>query len=254
MQIVGAYVAAAAMALGVAPSLDAGVAPTAVQIRIDDEESLMDALLDFTQRRLRPVGLSVDRQHAQMTLSGANVPVGMYEISAKWRTDMQGPAEPLVFEMHRLIDSGERAGDTAREAFLAVPLMRDTAVAIRWLRKGSVFHCDDVRVEARTLKDVPKQPFPLPCRAETEVSTLRDIGPGDALRAEDVGAAFDVLVGAVVNVAVAAHGIHVGTTAVALSDARTGEQIDVRLDHPTRTLKARVTGPGSVQLVDRILQ
>ena len=254
MQIVGAYVAAAAMALGVAPGMDASVAPAPIQVQVDDQESLMDALLDFTQQRLRPVGISVDRQHARMTLSGASVPVGLFEISAKWRTDLQGPSQPLVFEMRRLVDSGERAGGTAREAILAVPLTRDTAVAIRWLRKGSVFRCDDVRVEARALKEAPKRPFPLPCRTGVDVSTLRDVGPGDALREDDVGAAFDVLAGAVVNVAVAAHGIQVATSGVALSDARTGERIEVRLAHPPRTLKARVTGPGSVQLADRTLQ
>jgi flagella basal body P-ring formation protein FlgA len=44
--------------------------------------------------------------------------------------------------------------------------------------------------------------------------------------------------------------VSVATTAIALADARVGDQIDVRLQRPARTLRTRVTAPGSVQLID----
>ena len=66
----------------------------------------------------------------------------------------------------------------------------------------------------------------------------------------DIGRAPDVLIGVPVQVSASNGGINVTTTAIALADARVGDQIDVRLQHPSRTLRTRVIGRGAVQLVD----
>jgi len=56
-----------------------------------------------------------------------------------------------------------------------------------------------------------------------------------------------------VDLTVAVGAINVTIAAVSLADARAGDEIEVRLQRPARILKARVTGPGSAQLLDRSL-
>ena len=79
---------------------------------------------------------------------------------------------------------------------------------------------------------------------------LRDIAAGAVVRSSDVGKAPAVMAGMPVRVSVATGAINVTTSAVALADASVGDQIDVRLQRPARTLRTRVAGPGVVQLVE----
>jgi flagella basal body P-ring formation protein FlgA len=253
MDAAGACIAAAAVALGIGPSASGIDCASESHVRVNDEGSLMDSLLDFTQRRLRVVGLSVDRQHAQMTLSGARVPKGVFEIQARWTMRSDVPLQPLRFELRPLAEASGAAGGV-REVFLAAPLLRDTAVTVRRLRKGTPFSCDDVRVEPRPLRVAPRPLLALPCQAGAADAVLRDLGPGEAVRADDLGMPYDVAAGSAVVMTVAVRGIEVTASATALADARTGDRVDLRLRHPVRTLPARVTGPGTAQLLQGNLQ
>jgi len=78
---------------------------------------------------------------------------------------------------------------------------------------------------------------------------LRELMPRDLIRAQDVGAATEVMAGAPVQVVVVAGSVSVVAQGTALDDAHTGDTVDVRLQRPSRIVKARVTGPGSTELV-----
>jgi flagellar basal body P-ring formation protein FlgA len=128
----------------------------------------------------------------------------------------------------------------------------DVWVAARRLHKGSAVSCGDFIVKRRRARDVPRLALPAPCAVAPASVALRELAAGDVVRTVDVGSAPDVMAGHTVRLTVATKGISVTTKATALADARVGDQIDVRLQRPTRTLKTRVIGPGSVQLVDTL--
>ena len=135
----------------------------------------------------------------------------------------------------------------------AVEATVDVWVAARRLHKGSAVSCADFIVKRRSARAVPRLALPAPCAVAPESVVLRELAAGDVVRTVDVGRAPDVMAGSSVRLTVAINGISVTTKAIALSDARVGDQIDVRLQRPTRTLRTRVIGPGSVQLLDASL-
>ncbi len=182
----------------------------AAQIQVDDERCLMDSLLDLAQRQLRREGLSVDRQHAQMTLSGAGVPSGVFEVRPCWNAGSGLPAQPLRFELRDVASAGI---DGVREVYLSAPVTRDAMETVRRLRKDSP-------------------------------------SPRDGVRADDLGEPFDVAAGSRIVVTAVRSGMKVSTIATASVDAHVGERIDVRLQHPTRTLAVRVTGNGTAELME----
>jgi flagella basal body P-ring formation protein FlgA len=131
-----------------------------------------------------------------------------------------------------------------------VTLLREVWVASRRLRKGSVVTCDDLQVQRRDVRTAPARSLTHSCNIAPGSVALRDITVGDVLRGEDVGQALAVSSGTPVDLSVAVGAINVTIDAVALADARAGDEIEVRLQRPARILKARVTGPGSAKLVD----
>lgn len=137
------------------------------------------------------------------------------------------------------------AGARAQENNVA-----DVWIAARRLRKGSVVTCSDLTLQQRDVRRVPRLALPVPCVMTPESVVLRDFAAGDLVRSIDVGPAPDVTFGAPVLVRVSNKGISVTTTAIALADARIGDQIDVRLRRSAQTLKTRVIGPGLVLLLD----
>lgn len=223
------------------------VAAAALRIDANDTQVLKDRLLALAEERLQPAGLFVDRQRAWMSLSESLPPTHIYEVRPTWSADGQVPPLPLTFELQPAVHSG--SGVTPIQATLAVPLLREVGVAARRLRKGSAVTCAEVTIRRRDVGDVPTLPLATPCEMEPGVVALRDIAAGDVIRSADFGRAPDVTAGFPVRVSVAIGGISVTTSAIALADARVGDQIDVRLQRPARTLRTRVTGPGSVQLM-----
>jgi flagella basal body P-ring formation protein FlgA len=76
----------------------------------------------------------------------------------------------------------------------------------------------------------------------------RALAPGDVITARDVLRLPDVRSGDPVQVRVLVHAVEVRLEAVAAQDGRVGD--DIRIVNPSsgRLLKARVTGPGSVEV------
>lgn len=215
-----------------------------VHIDAGDIRSLQDHLLELTQERLQPLGWVVDRQRAWLGLSAALPAADTFEVVPAWSVDR--PTPPLTFELRA-------ANVQPIKATLAVPLQREVWIATRRLRKGSAVKCADLGVQFRDVKEVPGESLAFPCDLSPAVVALRDLAARDVVRGVDIGSAPDVMAGAPVRISVVTRGISVTTTAVALADARRGDQVAVRLQRPARTLRTRVTGPGAVQLLEHVL-
>jgi len=233
------------------------VADNVVRVEAHDMRSLEDSLLSVAEVRLRSIGLIVDRQRAWMSLSSSPPMAQLFEVRPLWSADTDAPLLPLAFELRPLYRGGLSASELASartfQATLAVSVLREVAVATRRLHKGSAVTCADLTVQRRRMRDVPPSFLSPRCDVGLEAVALRDVAAGDLLRSGDIGKAPDVVAGASVRVSVAIEGVSVATTAIALADAKVGDRIDVRLQHPIRTLRTRVTGPGLVQLTDESL-
>jgi flagella basal body P-ring formation protein FlgA len=218
--------------------------PASAMVHIDagDMRSLQDRLLDLAQQRLQPTGWFVDRQRAWLGLSADLPATDTFEVVPAWSVDR--PTPPLAFELR------PKSPAQPIRAVLAVPLQRDVWIATRRLRKGSAVKCAELGIQRRDMQELPASSLSFPCALAPDVVALRDIAARDVVRSVDIGSAPDVVAGAPVRVSVVTGGISVTTTAIALADARKGDQISVRLQRPARTLRTRVTGPGSVQLTE----
>lgn len=213
-------------------------------------ESVRAQLVDVARDRLRPLGIVVDDSHAWLTLSAPIEDLSQYKIMSTWRAGAVPPL-PLVFELTPI----EAApGERPVRAVLAISLQRPVLVASRRLRKGSAIGCHDTLPQLRDIKHVPSAALDVPCvlnaRVDREVVARRDIAAGDVLRQSDAGDAPAVSSGETVQLQVRGNGIDVSTTAVALADASIGDRVDVRLAHPLRTLRTRVTDRHVVQLAE----
>ena len=216
-----------------------------VHFQADDAQSLRQGLVTLVQERLLPPGLAIDPQRASVTLSQAMQAWSAVEARPAWDLDADVLALPLMFDLRPL-----QSDRPAVRATLAVRLLQEVQVSARRLRKGSLVTCADLDTSFREVRSGEASSHSAVCAIEPGSVALRDIGVGEAVRAADIGRAPEVLAGEPVRVNVASGPIAVSTAAVALADAWLGDRIDVRLRYPTRTLKARVTGPGTVQLAD----
>jgi flagella basal body P-ring formation protein FlgA len=250
--------AALVVAVTGAAQADERAAAPVMFVEASDMQSLQHRLLDLAEQRLQSTGLFVDRQRAWMSLS-SSLPAAdtyIYEVLPGWRADGQAPMLPLTFELQPRLPAvppgaaGDPPNAPTIRATLGVPLSREVWVAARRLRKGSAVTCADLSMQRRDVRELPRLSLALPCDIEPDSVALRDIAAGDVVRTVDVGEAPDVSAGARVRVNVTTGAVSVATTAIALADARVGDQIDVRLQRPARTLRTRVTAPGSVQLID----
>lgn len=238
------YLCTVIACVGASPALaEERAAADVVRIEVEDEHSLQDRLLALARRRLHSAGLFVESQHAWMGLSASLPAGGRLEVRPSWVAGIEAPSLPLTFELR---PEGVPSAEPT-QATLGVTLSRDVLVAARRLRKGSVVTCADLTEQRRDLRDLPKTRLALPCAVALDAAALRDIAAGDVIRSADIGTAPDVTAGAPVRVSVASGGISVTTRAIALADAKVGDQVDVRLQRPTRILRTRVTGLGAVQ-------
>lgn len=216
--------------------------PAAVVLHVasGDVSSLKRELLALAQERL-PTGLVVDSLRAELTLSAPLPAADTVEARPAWLADSGVPPLPLAFEL-------VSKSSSIIHAALAVRLLREVPVAARRLRKGSAVTCSDLATQLRDVRTVPQSTLERPCQIAAEAVTLRDLAAGDIVRSADIGRSPDVSAGMPVRVSVSNGSITVSTSAIALADAQVGDQVDVRLPHPMRILKARVTARGSVQL------
>lgn len=227
------------------PALAAAQATVEVwRIQAEDALSLQNGLLAIAQQQLQPAGLFVESQRAWLSLSSPLPAAGFLEVRPSWVAGIGTPSLPLMFE---LLPAAVSRAQPIR-ATLAVTLSRDVLVAARRLRKGSVVTCADLTAQRHDLRDLPRARLALPCEVVLDAVALRDIAAGDVIRSADIGTAPDVTAGAPVRVSAASGGVSVTTTAIALADAWVGDQVDVRLQRPTRTLRTRVIAPETVQL------
>jgi len=233
------------------PAIEVAAEPSArvpAHFWATDAHALQESLLSLADERLRPAGLAIGREHSWMSLSGSFPGAGNFSVQPAWDAGTPMPQLPLIFYIWP--DAGSHSALTAS---LAVTLLRDVRVASRRLRKGSAVTCDDLQVQRRDVGAVPAKSLLLACDIAAGSVALRDITVGDVVRGEDVGQALAVSLGTPVDLTVAVGAINVTIAAVSLADARAGDEIEVRLHRPARILKARVTGPGSAQLLDRSL-
>jgi flagella basal body P-ring formation protein FlgA len=121
-------------------------------------------------------------------------------------------------------------------------------VAARRLYKGARVTCADLRLERRPSRQVPQSALPAKCDIAAGAVARHERLPREVVRRDDIGVAPDVAAGSRVYLRVSTSGINVITDAVALSDAMKGEWLQVRLQRPSRTLRARVVEPGLVEL------
>jgi len=245
---------AAAMVLAAAAMISAPLfaadpgARIPTRIWANDAHALQETLLSLAAERLAPAGFSIGREHSWMSLSGPFPGPGNFSVQPAWETGTPLPHLPLIFYVWP--DAGPHSALTAS---VAVTLLRDVQVARRRLRKGSVVTCDDLQVEPRDVRTAPARSLTHSCDIAPGSVALRDLTLGDVVRDEDVGPALAISSGAPLDLSIAVGAVNVTVPAVALADARAGDEIEVRLQRPARILKARVTGPGSAQLVDRSL-
>jgi flagella basal body P-ring formation protein FlgA len=189
--------------------------------------------------------LSIDAARAHLVLAGTFAK-GRFDVTPLWPAGA-APVLPLSFEL-RAVDAHADPRASALRATLAAPLMRETAVAVRRVRRGAPLTCDDVVVARIPSRRQARQPLSLPCHVKEGAIALRELGAGDVVDESDIGDANGVLAGEPVDVRLRVGSITVTTTGTALSDARAGEPADVRLRHPTRTLRSRVVARSVVEL------
>lgn len=215
---------------------------TVLHMAAGDTASLKKELLSLAQGRL-PAGVVIDPQRVELVLSAQLPAVDVIVARPVWSAGSSVPSLPLAFELMPNSHSTIHAS-------LAVRLLQEVPVAARRLRKGSAVTCADLAPQLREARTVPKSTLGRSCDIPAEAVTLRDLAAGDIVRSTDIGRAPDVSAGMPVRVSVANGAVTVSTTAIALADAQVGDQVDVRLPHPTRVLKGRVTARGSVQLAE----
>lgn len=216
-----------------------------LQVRSDEPQSLQDRLLALAEDRLRPRGLSIDRARTRMSSSAVLPAAQTFAVRSAGLAQVDPPSLPFRFELRPMKDSGV---SSAIQVTLAVALQKDVPVAARHLPKGSQVTCADIAIERRDVRQLPRVPLTLPCDIPAGAVALHDVTARDVVRGADIGEAPDVTAGTPVRVTVSTGAVSVTASAVALSDARVGDQIEVRMQRPTRTLRTRVIGPGAVLL------
>jgi flagella basal body P-ring formation protein FlgA len=220
-------------------------APAVLRVVPGQLQSLQDGLLALAQRLL-PDGLIINERHAWTSVSAPLPATDTFEVRPAWTVADAMPPLPLKFELRPV------AGRTTAPIYasLAVRLEQRVLVAARRLHKGSTVARTDFTTEPRDVAQLPRRPLSPTYEIASELVALRDIAAGDVVRSSDIGPAPAVAAGLPVRVFASTGAITVSTTATALADADVGDRVDVRLQHPLRTLKARVIGPGAVQPVE----
>jgi flagella basal body P-ring formation protein FlgA len=229
-----------------------GAAAPAAIIHAQDEQTLKQALVALTQQRLDTARLRIDEEGVWLSLSRPLTDPDVFEVRAAWLAGNEIPASPVKFE---LLPEGERTRPL--QATLVIATLREQWLIKRRLRKGSAVVCDDLSLQWRKVRVGQQSSYAPPnafgaaeCDLANDAVALRDLSARDVVHVGDIGKAPHVMAGSAVRLSVFANAIQVTTTATALADANAGDQIQVRLARPNRTLRTRVTGPGTVQLLE----
>jgi len=234
------------LALSTLPSR-AGAAAQERLAATADPRALQEALVALVARSLEPRGFFIDAERAWLNVSRPLPAMGELEVRPLWASaDGRAPPLPLAFELRPPGSAGPAA---AINATLAVTLLREVPVATHRIRKGSAVTCADFQVERRALREISSAARTTACDLTEQSVALRELASGDVVNRPDIGPPLAVVAGSPVHVSVESGAVSVTVLATALADGRIGDELDVRLRHPIRTLKARVVAPGAAQLV-----
>jgi flagella basal body P-ring formation protein FlgA len=242
------HVALATLLLAFATvSGQAGAAAEAQLVATSDPRALQEALAALAARSLEPQGYFIDAERTWLTVSRPLPATGTLQVRPLWSAaEGRAPQLPLSFELRPVAAAGAAA---VIKATLAVTLLREVQVAMHRTRKGSAVTCADFHAERRALREVSAAAVGGACDIAGQSVALRELASGDVLNRSDVGPPLAVVAGSPVQLSVASGAVSVTALATALADARIGDELDVRLQHPIRTLKARVVAPGAAALV-----
>lgn len=120
--------------------------------------------------------------------------------------------------------------------------------AARPIRRGATIAPDDIEICARALGAVPLAALPSPEEA-IGAKAVRDLGAGEVITAALVEPPLAVRSGDTVTMRVALGAIEVTARVVAQQNGSPGDVIRVVNRASRKTLKGRVVGPGTVEVI-----
>lgn len=215
-------------------------------LRPASDGELRDALGRLAETRLGPLGLHLDMSRARLALSRPLAAGPALQARPAWPAGVrpQTLPLPLPFELRPL------GGGPVLRATLAVPLHADVWTARRRVERGERLSCADLRPGRRALHAWPADALGVPCRLPAGAVALRRLAAHDVLRHGDLGTLPAVLAERELELVVESGRVAVRTRAVALSDARLGETVPVRVPGRPAVFQARVTAPGVAALAE----
>jgi flagella basal body P-ring formation protein FlgA len=188
----------------------------------------------YTTIALRPVAVS----------EGVNAPAGHVQLEARV------PPQQLAKRMSALVDVRvDGKFYTTVPVWFAVDAMRPALVAKATLSPGTPLTAGDFETKAVAVTAPGASPA---LAAGTPVDALRlrhALPAGTKLAAANVETRPAVARAETVAVRVVAGAVTIEPTGVALADARLGETINVQNTNSSEVYAARVTGPGTVQVL-----
>jgi flagella basal body P-ring formation protein FlgA len=222
----------ATLAFGAAPSTDGGL------------------------RRAADVTQAV-REHLERTHAGEWARFDLIEV--RWMNDepsaaallgpLSGDVDPtlngsivLYAEVHE-----EQSGPERLPLAISVRPWVRVPVASRPLMRGVPISREDYRIEERQLSELHGS-RPTDPNASEELQARRQLRPGDLLTNACVEIAPLVITGKRVLILYRARGIELRATGIARRSGRRGETIQVVNLDSRRTVEARVSGPGEVEV------
>ena len=225
---------------------EAEASSESVTLRPASDGELRDALGRLAETRLGPLGLHLDMSRARLALSRPLAAGTSLQARPAWPAGIrpQTLPLPLPFELRPL------GGGPVLRVSLAAPLHADVWTAGRRVERGERLSCADLRPGRRSLHAWPADAIGLPCRLPAGAVALRRLAAHDVLRHGDLGMLPAVLAERELELVVESGRVALRTRAVALSDARLGETVPVRVPGRPAVFQARVTAPGVAALAE----
>lgn len=129
-----------------------------------------------------------------------------------------------------------------------VTIRAPVAVASHTLERGSILAPDDIRLGLRDTTGLGRG-YVRDLQRLVNMQLKRPLAPGEVIRLSNVVAQKAIARGDQVIIEAKAGSISVVTPGIALADGRVGQQISIRNSKSKRIIKARVSGPGKVEVI-----
>lgn len=187
---------------------------------------------------------------------GQTAEVSIRDIRAKLAGDAVGtltatPASGARLDRDIRFSLSHGDGNGTRNAGYAIATVSASAPHLRAARpiaRGSTITPDDVEICTRPLGAVPLSALPLPEEA-IGATAVRDVGPGEVITGALVEPPLAVRSGDTVTMRASTGAIEVTALVVAQQNGSPGEVIRVVNKASRKTLKGRVVGPGTVEVI-----